>query len=82
MIPSFLADNFVFDTLREGRQEGASFINEVRVIDWTESRVVSLVLIWSTETSPMADPSQGDEIPSVSVHLPGILEPAWTLMSL
>jgi hypothetical protein len=81
MIPSFLADDFIFDTLREGRQEGASFINEVRVIDWTESRVVSLVLIWSTETSPMADPAQGDEIPSVSVLLGRVLEPAWTVVS-
>jgi hypothetical protein len=82
MIPSFLADDFIFETFGEGRQEGASFINEVRVIDWTEGRVVSLVLIWSTETSPMPDPGHGDEIPGVSLPLGRVLEPAWMLVSL
>jgi hypothetical protein len=76
MVPSILADDFVFETFCEGRQEGASFINKVRVIDGTEGRVIALVLIWSAETSPMGDPADGDEIPGVPLLLGGVLEPA------
>jgi hypothetical protein len=76
MVPSFLAEDFVFDAFSEGRQEGASFIDEVRIIDGTEGRVITLVLIWGAKTSPMRDPADGDDIPGVSLLLGGVLEPA------